>query len=159
MIAYFLLALGLLLILIEFYVPGAIMGIAGGILIAVSIYEFTVQAQSSWTVVLYIVGVAVSIGLVIKFAIWSITTAKPERSIYSNQSQEGFVASSFDGSLIGKKGRVLSDLKPGGYIMVDGKQHQAISQTGYMTKGSDVLIIGGQEESLIVKLVKKEETP
>lgn len=154
MIAYILLALGLLLILIEFYVPGAIMGIAGGILIAVSIYEFTVLAQSTWTVVLYIVGVAVSIGLVIKFAIWSITTAKPERSIFSNKNQEGFVASRFDRSLIGKKGRVLSDLKPGGYIIVEGKQHQAISQTGYVTKGSEVLVIGGQEESLIVKLVK-----
>lgn len=159
MIAYMLLALGLLLIFIEFYVPGAVMGIAGGILIAISIYEFTAQAQSSWSIFLYVVGAAVSIGLVIKFAIWCITTAKPERSIYSNKHQEGYVASRFDRTAIGKTGTVLSDLKPGGYIRVEGKQHQAISQTGYITKGSEVLVIGGQEESLIVKLVKKEETP
>lgn len=158
MMAFILLALGLLLILIEFYVPGAVMGIAGGVLIAISIYVYTAQAESVWAIVLYLFVTAVSIGAVIKFAIWSITTAKPEHSIYSNASQEGYIASHFDSSAIGKTGTVLSDLKPGGYIRIDGKQHQAISQTGYIPKGSEVLVTGGQEESLIVKLVKKVET-
>jgi membrane-bound serine protease (ClpP class) len=154
MLPYILLAVGLLLIFIEFYVPGAIMGIAGGILIAISIYDFTLQAQSSWVVFLYLLGVVVSIGLVIKFAIWCITTAKPESSIYSNKNQEGFVASHFDQTVIGKKGTALTDLKPGGYILVEGKQYQALSQTGYITKGADVLVTGGQEESLNVKLMR-----
>jgi membrane-bound ClpP family serine protease len=157
MTPFILLALGLVLILIEFYVPGAIMGIAGGILIAVSIYMFASQAQYSWEVVIYVVAVAISIGYLIKFAIWRIKTAKPERSIYSNKDQEGFVASRYDQTAIGKRGTVLSDLKPGGYILIDGKQHQAISLTGYIPKSSEVLVIDGQEESLIVKLVKKEE--
>jgi len=47
----------------------------------------------------------------------------------------------------------LTDLKPGGYILVEGKQHQALSNTGYIVKGKEVKIIGGQEESLIVKQI------
>lgn len=149
--------LGLLLIFIEFYIPGAVLGIAGGILIFVSILLFAFQSQSPLYIALYVIAVIISVGLIIKLALLRIRTARPDRSIYSNHDQEGYVASKFDQSAIGKKGVVLSDLKPGGYILVDGKQHQAISQSGYLIKGTEVLVLRGQEESLIVKSIKKDE--
>lgn len=148
-------AIGLLLILIEFYIPGAIMGTAGGILIFISILLFAYQSESPFWVAIYVIAAIVSVAFIIKFALVKIRTAKPSRSIYSNHDQTGYVASKFDHSAIGKKGIVLSDLKPGGYILIEGKQHQAISQSGYLIKGTDVLVIGGQEESLIVKSIEK----
>lgn len=154
--SFILWALGLVLIFIEFYLPGAIMGIAGGILVLISVVLFSYESQSPLYIFLYIVGVAVSIGVLIKFAIWRIRTAKPEYSIYSNAAQTGFIASTYDKHAVGKTGTVLSDLKPGGYILVDGKQHQAISQEGYIVKGTEVIVLSGQEESLIVKPIKKE---
>lgn len=147
--------LGLLLIFIEFYVPGAIMAIAGTVLIIFSVFQFSTASGSAIASILYIVAVLASIALTIKFALWRIKNAKPQYSIYSNSDQEGYFASSYDKSAIGKTGTVLSDLKPGGYIKVEGKQHQAISQSGYINRGEEVLVIGGQEESLIVKPVKK----
>lgn len=155
MLPFILWALGLLLILIEFYLPGAVMGIGGGILVVFSIILFASHSDSALAVVLYIIGVAVSIGILIKFALWRIRTAKPDRSIYSNSYQKDYVASTYDKSAIGKTGVVLSDLKPGGYILIDGKQHQAISQTGYITKGTEVIVLSGEEESLIVKQKEK----
>lgn len=133
------------------------MGILGGTLILISILLFGSQSQSPLYIALYVLAAIASVALVIKFAINRIRTAKPSRSIYSSHDQEGYVASEFDHKAIGKKGIVLSDLKPGGYITVDGKQQQAISQSGYIVKGSEVLVIGGQEESLIVKSIKKDE--
>jgi|EndMetStandDraft_9_1072997.scaffolds.fasta_scaffold368221_1 membrane-bound serine protease (ClpP class) len=150
-------AVGLLLIFIEFYVPGAVMGISGGILIFVSVFMFANQTQAPLWIALYVLGAIASVALVIKYALVRIRTAKPNRSIYSNHDQEGYVASKYDHSAIGKRGIVLSDLKPGGYILIDGKQHQALSQSGYLVKGTEVLVIGGQEESLIVKNIKKDE--
>lgn len=154
-----LLVLGFLLIFIEFYLPGAIMGIAGGIMVFASIILFAIQSQSPIAIALYIIVAAVSLGLLVKFAIWRIRTAKPDRSIYSNSNQEGFQASHFDASAIGKHGIVDTDLKPGGHIVVDGKRMLALSQSGYLTRGTEVVVIGGQEESLIVKLYKKETPP
>jgi membrane-bound ClpP family serine protease len=158
MIPFILWALGLLLILFEFYLPGAVLGIGGGILIAFSIFLFASQSESPLFVVFYVIGVVLSIGFLIKFAMWRIRTQKPEKSIYSDASQDGFFASKFDKSAIGKTGIVLSDLKPGGYILIEGKQHQALSQTGYITKGAEVLVLSGQEESLLVKPIKKEQS-
>ena len=154
MTPFIFLILGLLLILMEFFLPGAILGVSGGILVIASIVLFAMEANSVWWVVLYVIGVVVVLIYLVKFALWNIRTAKPSRSIYLNSDQEGFVASSFDASAIGKTGVVVTDLKPGGHILVDGKRQQAISQSGYITKGTEVIVLGGQEESLIVKTKK-----
>lgn len=156
MIPFLLLLIGLLLILVEFYLPGAVIGIIGSIMVLASIILFAFQTTSIWALVLYVIGTAVCIGLIIKFALWRIVNTKSGFSIYSSQDQEGYQASTYDPTAIGKKGVVLSDLKPGGYIIVEGKQHQALSIEGYIPKGSEVVVLSGQEESLIVKLSKKE---
>ena|ERR1700722_5922231 len=142
---------GLLLIFLEFYLPGAVLGISGGLLVLSSIVLFAYENGSPLVVLLYVFCTAISIGVLIKFSIWRIRSTKPDYSIYSDANQEGYVASKFDKTKIGKIGIVLSDLKPGGYILIEGKQYQAISQTGYVIKGSSVQVLGGQEESLLVK--------
>lgn len=156
MIPFLLLFVGLILIFIEFYIPGAIIGIIGSTLILISVILFASQSTSAIAITLYIIGAAVSVGLLIRFALWRIVHAKPDYSIYSDKSQEGYQASSYDAHAIGKTGIVFSDLKPGGYILIDGKQHAAISISGYLPKGIEVKVISGEGESLIVKSLKKE---
>jgi len=151
MIPFLFVILGLVLILCEFYLPGAVLGILGGISILFGIILFAFQTSSLMSIVLFIAGAAVAVGLLIRFAIWRIVNAKPQYSIYSNANQEGYQASSYDKEAIGKIGEVLADLKPGGYILVDGNQHPAISIGGYIAKGESVMVIGGQEQSLMVK--------
>lgn len=156
MLAFLLVILGLFLILVEFYIPGAVMGILGGFSILAGILIFASQTTSLLAIILFVAGTAVSVVLLIRFAIWRIVKAKPQYSIYSDHDQEGFQASSFDKTAIGKVGTVLTDLKPGGYILIEGIQHPAISISGYIPKGEHVLVVDGQEQSLIVKLSKKE---
>jgi len=157
MTSILLLLIGLILILCEFYLPGAILGISGGILVFASLITFAMQNGSPLAIAGYVIFVGVIVAGLIKFAIWRIPRAKPNRSIYSDDAQVGFQASSFDTSLIGKTGVVITDLKPGGHITIEGKRVQAISQGGYIVKGEEVSVIGGQEDSLIVKKIKKEK--
>lgn len=156
MAPFVVLALGLLLIFLEFYLPGAVLGILGGGLVTVSLFMYAAVAPSLFAFALYFLAVCVMIYYLIKFALWKIKTTKPEYSIYSDDDQQGFVASHYDKSAVGKTGLVLTDLKPGGYILIDGIQHQAISESGYIVKGASVEVLSGQEESLIVKCVKTE---
>ncbi len=160
MISFLLVILGLLLILVEFYLPGGVIGVLGGISILSAIILFASETSSIMALLLFIIGIAVAIGFMIRFAIWRIKHTKPQFSIYSNDDQEGYFASSFDKSAIGKIGVVSADLKPGGYIVVDGKQHPAISLGGYIARGEHILVVGGQEQSLMVKLtiMKKESS-
>lgn len=150
-ISFVLLFLGLLLILMEFFLPGIILGALGGVSILASFIFFGMHTTSLLHLALFIVFSIMAVALVIKFALWRIVHAKPDYSIYSSSNQTGYQASHFDPTLIGKTGRVITDLKPGGYITIEGKQHQAISISGYIPKGEEVLVISGQEESLVVK--------
>lgn len=145
------LVIGFLLVFLEFYLPGAIIGITGGVFILLSLIIFAMQTGSILAVSLFIVGIFVSLIVLVKFAIWRIRTAKPQRSIYSNDAQVGYQAVSFDASAIGKEGTVLTDLKPGGFVIVEGKQHSAISQEGYLSKGTKIKVISGEESNLIVR--------
>lgn len=141
---------GLVLIYLEFYLPGAVMGTAGGLMLIGSVFLFAITTNSAWMTGLYLLFViGLSIAL-IKYALWRIPRVKADRSIYSADSQTGYVASAYDEKAIGKTGVVLSDLKPGGYIVIDGVQHQAISESGYIPQGKRVIVLRGEGESLIV---------
>lgn len=154
MIPFLLLLLGLLFIFLEFYLPGTVMAILGTIMVVISVILFIQESNSPAAILIFMIGALSSIALLIKYTIWRIPKSKPEFSIYLKSDQEGFQASKYDASAIGKKGIVLADLKPGGYILVDDKKLQAISISGYIAKGEEVVVIGGQEESLIVKQIK-----
>lgn len=152
-----LLALGLLLIFLEFFVPGAVFGILGGVAIGASLILFAMETDSALAFAAYFIAVCILLYYLIKFALWRIRRTKGAQSIYSDADQEGFVASSFDASTIGKQGVVLTDLKPGGYILIDNAKYQAISAAGYISKGSEIEVIAGQEESLVVKKIKHKK--
>lgn len=144
------LGIGLLLIFFEFFLPGGIMGIAGGLLVVISIVFFSTQADSVLFVVLYILGALFFVGLLIRFALWRIRKGKT-KGICLNTAQEGYVASKFEEGLIGQEGEALSDLKPAGHIRVKEKRYQAVSQHGYVIKGSKIEVVGGEGAHLIVK--------
>jgi len=146
-----LLGIGLLSILLEFFLPGGILGTIGTLFVMASVIAFGSASDSFIQTVIYIIAVGVSLGLLIKFALWRIKNAKPGSSVYSDKSQEGYVASSWDKTLVGKDGVVFSDLKPGGHITIDGKNYSAISQSGYITKGEAIVVLSGEGETLNVK--------
>lgn len=145
-----LLTIGFLLIFIEFYIPGAVIGITGGIMVFISLILFAMESQSLLLTTLLVIAVIVGLVGLVKFALFRIKNAKPNKSIYSADNQVGFQACSYDAAQIGKTGIAETDLKPSGHILIEGKSFQAISQNNYLVKGSEVVVIGGQEGSLIV---------
>ncbi|MEX1012143.1 MAG: NfeD family protein [Waddliaceae bacterium] len=144
---FLLLAIGFFLIFAEFYLPGGIMGVLGTLTVVGSIIVFAMQSESPIYIILYLVGVVISLALVFKYALRRISRG----SLFSAGDQTGYYASSYDKELIGKVGTVATDLRPGGHIAIDGKRYSAISQSGYLSKGEKVVVIDGQGETLIVK--------
>ena len=139
------------MIFLEFFLPGGLLGILGGVALILSIYYFATLYQSVlWTIV-FILGILLFLPVLFKFTLWAIRNAKPGYSIYSADDQEGYVASEYDKNAIGKEGIVLTDLKPGGFILVDKKKLAAISLSGYLAKGEKVIVVSGDGESLNVK--------
>ncbi len=151
--SWILLSIGLLLIFLEFFLPSGILaGIAGALLIA-SIIFFALSTHSFLWTFLYACAIILLVAFLIWFTLQRIRKGK-FRGIYLGDAQSGYVASSFDKALIGKKGEALSDLKPAGHILVENRRYQAVSKTGYLVKGAAVEIVGGEGGHLIVKELK-----
>ena len=156
MISLVFLILGLFFIFLEFYIPGGIMTILGSIMLALSVVAFANLTDSPMETLLFLGSIAFLLFLLIRFTLARIPKAKPGYSIYLHTDQEGYQASSYDSQAIGKTGTVLTDLKPGGFILIDDKKYAAISIEGYLVQGTQVVVIRGEEDQLIVR--KKTQT-
>jgi membrane-bound serine protease (ClpP class) len=156
MIPLILLFAGLLLIFLEFYLPGGIMGTLGALTILASVILFVMENDSPILILLFIGTTILLVALLIRFTLWKIRTANPESSVYSDADQEGFIASSYDKEAVGKRGVVTTDLRPGGHIAIGKNRYPAISQSGYIPKGEQVDVIGGEGDTLIVKTLKEK---
>lgn len=148
--AYVLAALGFLMIFLEFFLPGGILGSTGAIFLIASIVIFALYTKSGIALFLFILGIAALAAFMIWFTLQRIKMGKI-KGIFLNSVQEGYLASEWEKELVGKDGIALSDLKPSGHILVNEKRYQAVSKTGYLEKGTKIIVIGGEGAHLIVK--------
>jgi membrane-bound ClpP family serine protease len=156
LLALGLLAIALLLIYIEFFLPGGILGIAGGIAFLASLAIFANESPTMSLFALYLIFSIACLVFLIKWTLKSIERKAQNNSIYLADDQEGFVASSFDESLINKQGEAISDLRLSGFIMVHEQRYQAISKSGYIPKGTPIEVVGGDGGHLIVKKIEED---
>lgn len=150
-----LLLIGLLLIFIEFYLPGGVAGTVGALIFIISLVVAASEFEHGFAILVFYVVAFGLLGLLIKFALQMIKSAKPESSVYSEGDQEGYKASGFDPDLIGKKGRAMTDLRPSGYVFVAGKKVQAVSRATYIDQGAEIEVINGEGSYLFVKELEK----
>ncbi len=148
LIAAVLALVGLVLVYLEFFLPGGILAVFGTCALIAALAYFGYQGQSFFAVLLAFFGLLALVAIVCKVALWRVRASK---TIHLKDDQSGYVACSFDPALIGREGTALSDLKPSGHISVDGQSWHALSETGYIAKGASVIVSGGAGSHLKVK--------
>ncbi|MBS0653976.1 MAG: NfeD family protein [Verrucomicrobia bacterium] len=146
--------LGLALIYTEFFLPGGILAVIGSISLLASIILCFMHASTLWGS-LYILFLILAVIGICKLALWKMRRSKIKDRFYLEKDQEGFLAASFDQTLIGKTGTVFTELKPAGHILIEGTQYQALSEAGFLSKGETVEVVGGQGSHLIVRTTIK----
>lgn len=146
--------LGILLIYLEFFLPGAVMGIGGTILLLVSIFLFILTKPNVFIIIIYIAAILFVLFLVIKLALAHVK--KSNKPFFGEKNQDGYMGSIHQKKFYDKEGEAASDLKPAGFIYIDGEYCQAISKKGSIKKGEKILVIGGEGSKLIVKKIETE---
>ena len=128
---------GLVLVFLEFFLPGAILAVIGVVLLLTSAALFFATYPVLWGLLYLFVMLLVVFG-VCRLAIWKMKRSQVKGDFYHGQDQEGYSASSFDSSLVGKEGVVATELKPAGHILVEGQLYQAVSEKGFLSKGASI---------------------
>lgn len=149
---YFMLA-GLVLLLIEFVVPGfGIFGVSG--MVCLTVGGFYVLGGNAWAVLVLLAVLVLVITLLCVYL--------PKESKYNpfvlwtrQKNSEGYTGGKNWSMLVGKRGTSLTTLRPAGTILVDGKRLDVSSQGDYIEKSAPVIIVRVEGSKIFVEQTKE----
>jgi membrane-bound ClpP family serine protease len=144
-------AVGILLIATEVIVPGAILGIIGGLLmVGGTILAFLDYGTGGGVLALGIATVVGALALFIEFRILP-KTAIGRRAFLTEEVTGVSAAVGKDAlALVGKPAEAVTMLSPSGYVRIDGRRYEAFCQSGQAPAGAALEVIGADSFRLIV---------
>jgi membrane-bound ClpP family serine protease len=144
-------ALALVLFFFEVFVPGGVLGILGGVLMAIgcgiAFYEFGVNGGAIASVLaLALVGLTLYIELVLlpktRFGKKLFLDAAVSATSQPPPAQPTDV--------VGQTGEALTTLAPSGVVLIGGRKYEASSQSGLLPKGAAIKVTGLDNFRLLV---------
>ena len=146
------LLLGIILIGVEFYMPGfGLPGISGTIFTVVGIW-LTGRTMTERIIVGMVAIVVIAVMLVISIIIFNSKKIKSPIKLETDlQGKNLFIEEKDMEYLIGKKGVAMTDLKPSGKGEFDGVKLDIISSSYYIKKGSALVISAIKNNRIIVE--------
>ncbi len=145
-----LLALGIVLVLLEVIVPGGVLGVLGvlAMLGGCVLAFFDLGAQGGWIATAAAVG-ALGLSLFIEFKL--LPRTRWGRKLFLERSIEGASQEKpAEVAIVGKTGEAVTMMAPTGYVTIEGRRYEAVSQSGLIAKGVAVRVVGVNNFHLIV---------
>lgn len=147
-----LIILGIVLLFLEIFIPGGILGVAGIVLLATGIF---MTADSVLQGVGYVSMMLLILGLLIVLSFrFSMTRRFWKRlSLTTRQTKnEGYVAPIQKlESYFGRQGVALSTLRPAGTADFDGERLDVVTEGGFIPKGTPIKVIAVEGTRVIVR--------
>lgn len=144
-------AAGVIMISLEVFLPGGILGILGAIVVGLGLW--LVYNEYGGGVTLWVLLAAV-LGLLILLAIELsiLRRTRAGRSLLLQSAQEGRTTTrEAKQQLVGEQGMALTVLAPTGSVRVKGEVYEAVSQDGYIARDEDVRVVSQANFRLVVK--------
>ena len=135
-----------------FLIPGfGVTGILGIIGIVSSIFiSFGINNIAAATLVIFI-SLIVDIVLIILIARFFVKSKDLKRNVILDSDTSGYNSSVSYNDLLNKEGIADTFFRPSGYIIIDDKKYDAISEGEFIDKGSKLKVILVEGNKIVVK--------
>lgn len=152
-----LLIIGLALVVAEFFVPGGIVGILGGVLIILSLLLAGANIMQMIIAILIALVIAI-IGMVILMKFFGKKLHVLNRLVLmdATTTEEGYVSNVNRTELLGKVGTTLTPLRPSGTMVLGSERIDVVSEGGYVDANKHVEIIKVEGSRIVVRQTEKE---
>lgn len=142
--------LGFLLVVAEMFLPGMILGILGGMLLAASVVVgFTEFGIGGGAIVFCVVMGATLVGFFVWMNVFQRTPVGQNltlgRSLNAGDDLPDVTA------LLGRDGVALTALRPAGKIEIDGRRIDVLAESGYVEAGDAVSVIKAGGSRVVVR--------
>lgn len=143
-------AAGIVLLAIEVLVPGAVLGIAGGIFLLVGVLlafdGYGVTGGALATGIALLAGTAT---LYLEFVL--LPRSRLARKLSLSATVDGRSQPPVaDASVIGRRGLAVTTLAPTGVVEVGGRRYEAFAREGHVRAGTSLEVVGLDAFRLIV---------
>ena len=129
----------LLMIGLEFFLPGGILGAIGGVILVISAFFMAFSVPGSYFI-LYLAIVLLLLAFVVWFALRRIRSSGKSNTILLKKDMEGYVPVEANPLLIGKEGVTITPLSKSGFVMVDAQRIPVVSDD-YISKDQKVKVL------------------
>ena len=145
---------GLVLLIIEVIVPGfGLPGISGIIFVIVGVVlamDSVVNAVLSISIAIIITTI---IGIILIKRGFESKLFKSIVLTNETKREKGYISSYIDEELISKKGITVSELRPSGFVDIDGQRLDVLSDEGYISKGIEVIVVKIEGSKIFVRRI------
>lgn len=146
--------LGLILIVIEAIVPGfGLPGISGAILVLVGI----VLATDSLVVALFSLSIAIIITTILTVILVKLGYRSKllDRFILTGQDEkhEKYIVKRSKASYLNKIGVAATELRPSGFINIEGERIDALSDEGFISSGASIEVVRVEGSKIFVRRI------
>ena len=143
---------GLVLIAVDFYLPGFVLGSTGIVLmLAATAIGYSGSDSLNKTIVLFCVEAALGIGAGYVSIKYFPKTAAGRKMILA-ETQTGVRAQLPQASdWVGREGVAQTVMRPAGVALIDGKRLDVVAESGMIESGTPVKIVAVHENRLVVR--------
>lgn len=145
-------AAGSMLLLLEFFLPGGIIGTIGLILVVLSLL-FAAENIGHMAVSLLIAGSVSFLAIFIMSKVIGKRMKWFKKIILqdSTSTEKGYVSNQTRTDLIGKQGVALTVLRPSGTVMIDNERLDVVTEGTYIDQGKKVLVVKAEGPRIVVR--------
>jgi membrane-bound serine protease (ClpP class) len=146
---------GILLIFIEFFLPGAIAGTLGVAALILSLFLSGEDAMQMGVSIL----IAIIISIVVFFSMIKVFDKKlvlfSKMVLFdSTKNEDGYVSNINRTDLLGKTGSALTVLRPAGTVIINHERIDVVSEGGFIEQDARVKVIKVEGARIVVREVK-----
>lgn len=141
--------IGLVLLGFEVFIPGAVLGIFGGLALAGGCVMAFMQHGPDGGLVA-VAAAAALVGLLLYFEFRVLPRTAMGRRLFLHSAVTGKSPEVAAPDVVGQPARAVTVLAPSGYVVVNGRRYEAYSQSGYVPAGAALRVVALDNFRLIV---------
>lgn len=134
----------------EILLPGGILGAIGGVLMVIATI-IAYQHDGPLAAILVALGSGVFVLAFLYFQFRVLPNTGLGKKLFLQTTISGKSVDEPADTLLGAKGFALAQLTPSGLVKIDGTHYEAIAETGFIEKGSEVEVVAKDAFRLVVR--------
>ena len=149
--------MGIILIFVEVFMPGGVLGGLGVVCLVASMAISFVKYEAAGLAISAVVVVSCSVASYI-VALKILPRTSLGRGLFLKETQEGFDTHKDElDALVGKRGVTLSMLRPTGKVEIDGDRYDALTTGEFTDPGVTIVVAGIESNQLVVETASEDE--